>query len=120
MLPKEISYEFIRGDTQKLKPFKAVNKEGEEVTLTELDNIYFTMKNSNKEAVVKKKINDGIILGEDGKYHITLNAVDTQDLPAGNYVYDIELDLNDTYLYVNTLITGDIVLLEGVTQKEDR
>ena len=119
-MAKEISYEFIRGDTKALRKFRPTDKDGNPIELTELDQIYFTMKNSSKQAVVKKKISNGINLEEDGYYHIVLNAVDTQDLPAGNYEYDIELDLNATYLYVNTLITGEISLLEGVTQKGDR
>ena len=119
-MAKEISYEFIRGDTKTLSKFRPTDKDGNPLTLTELDQIYFTMKNENKVAVVKKKIGNGITLEDDGYYHISLNAVDTQDLPAGNYVYDIELDLNDTYLWVRTLLQGDITLLEGVTQKGDR
>lgn len=119
-MAKEISYEFIRGDTQVLRKFRPTDENKEPIVLTDLDQIYFTMKNANQEAVVKKKIGNGVNLEEDGYYHITLNATDTQDLPAGNYMYDIELDLALVNLFVSTLIEGEISLLEGVTQKGDR
>lgn len=78
------------------------------------------MKNSNEEAIIKKKINNGITLGEDGYYHITLEATDTEDLAVGTYPYDIELDLDLTPTFVNTIIKGEITLNEDVTLKGDR
>lgn len=119
-MAKTIDYEFTRGDTKVLNAFRPTDKNGTVLELTDSDQIYFTMKNANKEAVVKKKINSGIIFGEDGYYHITLEASDTEDLAVGTYNYDIELDLRLEKNFVNTMIEGEITLNEDVTTKGDR
>lgn len=115
-----IDYEIKRGDTKVLRKFRPTDSNGNVLELSVSDQIYFTMKNPNNQAVVKKKIGNGITLGEDGYYHITLEAVDTQDLPVQSYSYDIELDLNLTQLFVKTLIEGTITLEQDVTTKGDR
>lgn len=117
---KTIDYEFIRGDTKVLNKFRPTDNNGEPLILTGSDNIYFTMKNPNKVAVVKKTINNGIILGEDNYYHITLESTDTEDLAIGNYDYDIEMVLNLTKQFVSTLIEGEITLTQDITTKGDR
>ena len=119
-MSKTIDYEFTRGDTKVLNKFRVTDKNGAVITLSASDQLYFTMKNSNKEAVVKKKIGSGITLGNDGYYHITLESTDTEDLAVGTYLYDIELDLNTINLFVNTIINGEITLNEDVTLKGDR
>lgn len=119
-MAKTIDYEIKRGDTKLLNKFRVTDKEGTVLTLSPSDQLYFTMKNANKQAVVKKKIGNGITLGDDGYYHITLEATDTEDLAIGTYVYDIELDLNLTNTFVNTIIEGEITLNEDVTLKGDR
>ena len=118
---KNIDYEFIRGDTKKLNKFRPTDLNGEVLSLSNSDNIYFTMKDANGTAQVKKYINNGITLGEDGYYHITLEADDTEDLEIGTYNYDIELVLNITPKeFVATLITGEITLTQDITTKGDR
>jgi len=119
-MPKTIDYTFKRGDTKVLDKFRVTDANGNVITLSVSDQIYFTMKDSSKTAVVKKKIGNGITLGTDGYYHITLEATETQNLPVAAYSYDIELDLNLTVLYVHTLIEGTIELEEDVTMEGDR
>lgn len=119
-MAKTIDYEFIRGDTKVLNKFRPTDSNGEPLELSSTDQIYFTMKNANNVAVIKKKIDNGITLGEDGYYHITLEAVETQDLAVGSYTYDIELDLNLETLFVQTLIEGEIELTQDTTTKGDR
>ena len=119
-MSKQIDYEFTRGDTKVLNKFRVTDKNGTVLTLSPTDQLYFTMKNPNKQAVVKKKIGSGITLGDDGYYHITLESTDTEDLAVGTYSYDIELDLNLTNAFVNTIIEGEITLNEDVTLKGDR
>lgn len=109
-----------RGDTTPLKKFKANDKNGNEITLSDADNIYFTMKNKQEEAVLRKSMNNGIELLEDGFYHIILNPEDTADLDAEKYDYDIELNLNTTPRYVKTIIEGTITLKKDITTEEDR
>ena len=119
-MAQTIDYEFKRGDTKVLNKFRPTDSNGEVLTLSVTDQLYFTMKDANKTAVIKKTINNGITLGSDGYYHITLEATDTQDLAVGTYTYDIELDLNLIPLFVNTLIDGEITLNEDTTMKGDR
>lgn len=86
-MAKTIDYEFKRGDTKLLKKFRPVDQNGNVLLLTNLDNIYFTMKkNENGTAIIKKNIGNGITYGVDGYYHITLQASETANLPAGTYV----------------------------------
>ncbi len=109
-----------RGDTIPLKKFKVTDKNEIEITLSDTDNLYFTMKNKEEEAVLRKNINNGIELLEDGYYHIILNPEDTANLDVGKYYYDIELNLNTEPLYVKTIIEGTIKLLKDITTEEDR
>lgn len=59
-----------------------------------LDNVYFTVKKSENDYAYKfqKRLSDGGIqyMG-DGKYEFTIMPEDTNGLPFGNYVFDIEL-----------------------------
>lgn len=119
-MAKTIDYEFIRGDTKVLNKFRVTDKDGTVLTLSPTDQLYFTVKNSNKVAVIKKKIGSGITLGPDGYYHITLESTDTEDLALGTYMYDIELVLNVIPTFVSTIIEGEITLDEDITTKGDR
>ena len=114
-------YEFKRGDTKVLNKFRPTDQNGEILNLSNSDNIYFTMKkDANGKAVLKKSINNGITLGEDGYYHLTLEAVDTAKLAVGSYQYDIELNLNLDKLFVQTIIEGEITLNQDITTEGDR
>ena len=120
-MSKTIDYEFKRGDTFPLKKFRPTNAEGTPLTLTVADELYFTMKKTELgEALVKKTINNGITLGDDGYYHIVMETEDTRDLDAGGYVYDIELQIHSSERnLVKTIIDGQIELLQDVTNRRD-
>lgn len=120
-MAKTIDYEFKRGDTKVLNKFRPTENNGNPLELSDVDQIYFTMKkNEQGNAILKKSINNGITLGEDGYYHITLEAEDTSELDAGTYKYDIELNLMLDKLFVKTLIEGEITLLQDITTEGDR
>lgn len=119
-MAKTIDYTFTRGDTKVLDKFRVTDKNGDVITLGLSDQLYFTMKDGGGVAVVKKKIGNGITLGDDGYYHITMEASDTANLPVETYSYDIEMDLDRTPAYVKTLIEGTIELEEDVTTPTDR
>ena len=118
-MPKEIDYEFKRGDTKALKKFRPVDINNNPLILSENDKIYFTVKRGEKgKKVLQKTIGEGIVLKDDVYYHITLNADDTAELDAGSYRYDIELNMGTNL--VITLIEGEIILLQDITTKEDK
>lgn len=120
-MAKVIDYEFKRGDTKVLKKFRPTDKNGEALTLSNTDNIYFTMKKDvNEKASLNKSINNGITLGDDGYYHITLEANETANLSVGAYKYDIELVLNLEKQFVQTIIEGEITLTQDITMEGDR
>lgn len=119
-MAKQVDYDIKRGDTKVLDKFRIKDQNGEILNLSATDQIYFTVKNANKQAVIKKRIGSGITLGDDGYYHITLESTDTEDLAIGTYTYDIELDLNLIPTFVRTIIEGEITLNEDVTMKGDR
>ena len=104
-----------------INKFRPVDKDGNLLELSSVDQIYFTMKKTEKgKAMIKKTIGNGINLEDDNYYHITLETEDTRELEAGSYVYDIELDIvSSNRTFVQTLIEGTIELLQDVTSKED-
>lgn len=120
-MAKTIDYEFKRGDTYNLRKFRITDKNGEVITLGATDKLYFTLKkNANSpEVLLQKTIGNGITLGEDGYYHITMETVDTSDLPYGTYEYDIEFKVTTPKEIVKTIIDGSITLTEEITWRGD-
>lgn len=107
--------EFVRGDTYIISRYFQ-DKDGNNLILNkDTDDIIFTIrKDIYSEVVVEKNINDIEIL-EDGKYRITLNPKDTEQLDFGEYGYDIELRIgkNEENPFVRTVESGKIQLLEN-------
>ena len=107
--------EFVRGDTFIISRYFK-DKDGNNLILNKnTDEINFTMRKDiySEVAVVEKHINNIEIL-EDGKYRITLNPRDTEQLDFGEYGYDIELRIgkNEANSFVRTVESGTIKLLE--------
>ena len=118
---KTIDYEFPRGDTYQLRKFRITDKNKNVITLTNAEQLYFTVKtdtNSNKVLFQKRK-NEGIELQEDGYYHITIEPADTNSLDYGTYVYDIQLKSTNKKTFVKTLFNGTITLTDEVTWEVD-
>lgn len=104
-----------RGDT---KSFKFQRKsEGQPIT-AEADNIYFTVKYSNsvEDALIQKTISD-MTFDENYFYHFTILPSDTNGLEYGNYSYDIEVKVGDTY--VKTIAKGTFTIEEETTFAEN-
>ena len=110
--------EFTRGDTKVFK-FKLTDKNGELLTLTPADKIYLTVKkDTNSKAVIfQKRIGNGIELKEDGYYYVTIYPDDTNELPYGQYGYDLEIKTGTGI--VKNLVVGTITLTEEYTFKGD-
>ena len=109
--------EFPRGDTEVCK-FKIKDKNGTELSLSNTDKLFFTVKKSPKseEVAFQKTLTNGIEL-KDGYYYVTINSDDTAELNYGDYVYDIELKTGEGV--VKTLTLGVITLIDEVTFKGD-
>lgn len=114
MEPKEIDIEFTRGDTCPLK-FSLVDNEGNILTLTSSDELFFTVKNNFNTTTKKlqKKYSTGdITREEDGSYKLIIDPEDTDDWNYGSYVWDLELVSGD---YTKTIAIGNLTLTNEVT-----
>ena len=113
-----MDFEFIRGDTFLFK-FKLKDKNGEEISLSSTDKLFFTVKRNSRatERAFQKTLDNGIVLGDDGFYHVTIDSDDTAELDYGTYGYDIELKTEAGV--VKTLIIGNITLTDEFTFKGD-
>lgn len=96
----------IRGDSGAFT-ISITDTGGNAVDLTEGDVLTFTVRRTPRSPtiVLQKTITDGTL---------TINPSDTQDMPFGSYVYDVELKRADGY--VDTVIPPhEFLLLEEVT-----
>lgn len=104
----------IRGDTKFYKFQRKKKYDGS--IITELpDKLYFTIKfDYNVDDIVfQKTLGDGIEFNvDDNYYYITINPNDTNDLPYGKYVYDIEVVKDDVK---QTIAIGEIEITNEVT-----
>lgn len=96
----------IRGDSGVFN-ISITDINGRNVELTDSDVLTFTLRRTvrNPTIVLQKTITDGTL---------TINPSDTQDMPFGSYVYDVELKRADGY--TDTIIPPhEFLLLEEVT-----
>lgn len=96
----------IRGDSAAFS-IGVFDTDGNAVALTDGDVLTFTLRRTPRSPtiVLQKTITDGTL---------TINPSDTQDMPFGSYVYDVELKRADGY--VDTVIPPhEFLLLEEVT-----
>jgi hypothetical protein len=114
-----MDFEFIRGDTKPLLKFKLKDKEGNELSLSPTDKLFFTVKQNSKakKVIIQKTIGNGITIGDDGYIHIRLESDDTAEIAYGTYGYDIELKTATGI--VKTLTLGTITLTDEFTWKGD-
>lgn len=96
----------IRGDSGIFK-IDVIDVAGNAVALDDNDVLTFTLRRATRSPtiVLQKTIADGTL---------TINPSDTQDMPFGSYVYDVELKRADGY--TDTIIPPhEFLLLEEVT-----
>lgn len=96
----------IRGDSGAFA-ISITDADGSPVALTDGDVLTFTLRRTPRSPtiVLQKTITDGTL---------TINPSDTQDMPFGSYVYDVELRRADGY--TDTIIPPhEFLLLEEVT-----
>lgn len=84
--------ELIRGDTHL---FKVRLKN---ITLDEIDSVFVTCRKDiySKDFIFQKTIDD-VTIDNNLYVHFAFNPSDTQALPYGNYVFDIEVTLKSGY-----------------------
>lgn len=100
-----------RGDTAGFN-FQRKDAEGQPITTTP-DALYFTVKAkwTDQRALIQKTIDD-MTMDEDGTWHFVIQAGETDALPYGNYIYDIEVIENDA---VQTICKGKLTLTQEAT-----
>lgn len=113
MEAKEFDFEFPRGDTCPIK-FDVKDKNGEAVDLTEMDEIYFTVKKnySTSAFILQKKKSLGQITVNGSVATLVLTHDDTKTLKYGKYVYDVQVRSGS---YVKTILIGELVLTNEAT-----
>lgn len=78
-----------------------------------IEDMFFTVKDTNKSPVIKKRLNKGIELSEEGWYHIDFLPEDTDDLkPKVTMNFDIEIITNGKK---HTVEKGTFILDEDIT-----
>lgn len=84
--------ELIRGDTHLFK-VKLKN-----ITLEEIDTVFITCRKDiySKDYIFQKRIGD-VTIDNNLYVHFAFDPVDTQTLPYGSYVFDIEVTLKSGY-----------------------
>lgn len=86
-----------------------------EITDIEFDDIYFTVKRVflAEEFKFQKRMSAGtIVKDEEGYYHFTILPEDTNDLPFGDYDFDIEIVKNGAIKHTTV---GVLTLTKEVT-----
>lgn len=113
MEAKEFDFEFPRGDTCPIK-FTVNAKDGSELDLSTMDEIYFTVKKnySTSEYVLQKKKTTGGITVNGATATITLEHDDTKTQKYGEYVYDVQIRSGT---YVKTVLIGKFTLTNEAT-----
>lgn len=103
-----------RGDTIKYV-LELKTKNNVDVEISNVNSIFLTVKENfkNTEYLFQKKLSDGISLGDDKKYHITIDSEDTDNLSFGTYYYDIQINFNNNEKY--TVVKGNFIVDYEVT-----
>lgn len=101
----------IRGDTLSF----AIEYSFDDETTQDLETCYFSCKRNadDEEYVFQKSLSDGISKVSDGQYRVRVAPEDTEELEAGNYLYDLEIGLNGDKF---TLLKGILRIETDVTR----
>jgi hypothetical protein len=106
-----------RGDTQTFT-LTLVDGSGDPLDLTDVA-LTFTAKrrysDSDDDAVIRKTVDDGIVVDEDpttGLATVTIDPPDTSSLTARSLVWDIQVDDGD----VRTPLSGRLAIQPDVTR----
>ena len=87
--------------------------------VSDFDEIFFTVKKTFTDRMFlfqKRLSTGGIKLTEEGAYQFTIQPKDTDRLPFGSYVFDIEVIRGDD---IKQTFTGHLKLTEEATYSEN-
>lgn len=108
--------QITRGDYD-IIPF--VRKDYKGNIITDIpEKVYFTMKKdiNTKDALLQKRLGDGITIDDTYTYNIEFKSEDTANLPIGTYVYDICIKNGDR---PSTIHKGYFEITYDVTHKNN-
>lgn len=108
--------QITRGDYD-IIPF--VRKDSNGNIITDIpEKVYFTVKKdaNDKDALLQKRLNDGITIDDDFNYNIEFKPDDTNNLQFGTYVYDICIKNGDR---PSTIHKGYFEVTYEVTHKDN-
>ena len=107
-----------RGDVRPLQ-FDVLETDGETISDIEFDDIYFTVKKNftDRDFKFQKKLSNGSITKDsEGHYHTVIDSADTDNLPFGDYVFDIELKKeNSSVPNIKQTTIGRLIVTEEST-----
>lgn len=115
MQPGRFNFRIYQGDTFSTAPAWKINNSYVNVTGYTADMQVRQDVNSASVIVELSTANGRIVTGTtDGKFTLTLTAVQTAALPPGNYVYDLEVTSPGGT--VTKILTGGFAVIAEVTQ----
>lgn len=114
MEPKEFDFEFPRGNSFEFI-FDLLDEN--DIKILDLDEIYFTVKNSfnDTQYLFQKRLTrkNGISF-KDGEITVRLSPEDTSSLEFKKYVYDVAIEIKKED-YFKTALLGNFILSKNAT-----
>jgi hypothetical protein len=114
MTPGRYNIKVYKGATFELAPQWKIDGKYVNVTGFAANMVVRNSPTSPSAIVTLSSSNGKIVVGSnDGKFTLQLSASETNALPAGQYVYDLEV--TDPLAKVFRLLEGGFIVYEGVT-----
>lgn len=90
--------EFIRGDTLPFKT-KISLSDGTAITTEDIQTLLITARSKTFKSspIIFQKTLENVTIDAEGYLHAVIEPEDTQELPYGDYYFDIEITLNTGY-----------------------
>jgi len=115
MTPGRYNIKVYIGSTFQLKPRWKIDGKYVDVSGYDANMVVKNSPTSTSSIVTLSTFNGRIVMGgANGTFTLNLTATETAALPAGQYVYDIELTAPNGGI-VTRLLEGGFIVYEGVT-----
>lgn len=114
MTPGRFNIKVYRGATFELAPQWKIDGQFVNVTGYSANMIVRNSPTSTSSIITLNTNNGRIVTGNtNGKFTLQLTSGETQTLPAGQYVYDLEITDDEGKVF--RLLEGGFIVFEGVT-----